>query len=376
MPLSHPDRILVLAPATGKGHLAIASAIKRDLDRQLLPRIETEIVNPFVPEYGRRPLSAFINLYGPVIRRAPALYSFFYHLFQSSGRHNLGVCLARSQLRPSFVELVTNPRNRAIITAHPIFPRLIAPMLPGEGGPVAVSVSTDLGVAEPGYVSPRFARFAAMTEDVARDLVTKGAPADRVVNVGYIFDREAVHRGVIDRPATRCSLGLGVSEGLVLLAGGGDGAGALDQMVDALLEVGVPAKLAVVCGANASLHRRLVSDPRYRSVLVRAVAPDFKQLLGAADVLVTKAGASTIMEAVSAGTQLVLMGSVPGQEKTNATYVERHGHGVVADSLAAAVEAVREALARPWSSRRPRLEVPPRDLVAALLPEMAVASRR
>ncbi len=373
-------RVLILTAATGNGHLAIANAIKKDLDSSYLPYLETRIVNPFVPEYCGCALNSFLGLYGPVVRRAPRLYSLFYNSMGIRGCSKLGMGLARWQMHPAFEELIASPLNRAIITTHAIFPQLIAPILPASRDFATIAVVTDLEVAEPVYCSPSIDRYLAMTEEVGRDLANQGVPLSRISVIGHIYDREAVGRARTQREETRRRLGVGPSEGLVVLSGGGDGAGALRQMVDSLQEAHAPAKLAVVCGANRRLYRRFTSSDRYRSVHVRGRARDFLELVAAADVLVTKAGAATMMEAVATGTSLVVVHNLPGQERHNAEYIQSHGYGVVASTVPCAVSAVQGALLARLATRQAEPRAIRRDiypsspLVQALTPELGPAS--
>jgi processive 1,2-diacylglycerol beta-glucosyltransferase len=67
----------------------------------------------------------------------------------------------------------------------------------------------------------------------------------------------------------------------------------------------------------------------------------------ASDLLVTKAGGLTVMEALAVGLPTVFCGSIPGQEQSNADYVVGHGAGVQVASAPEAVSMVRRLLAEP-----------------------------
>ena len=53
--------------------------------------------------------------------------------------------------------------------------------------------------------------------------------------------------------------------------------------------------------------------------------------MGASDVIVTKAGPSTISEALAAGLPILLSGFIPGQEEGNVEYVIDNGVGTWAE---------------------------------------------
>jgi len=64
----------------------------------------------------------------------------------------------------------------------------------------------------------------------------------------------------------------------------------------------------------------------------------------AADILLTKAGPNTIMEAVHCGLPLVLTGALPGQEEGNIAFVTSRGLGQLAQTPAEIVKAVARLL--------------------------------
>lgn len=337
-------RILLLTTDTGSGHRSIASAIAQDLLRRPLPDTDVVLINPFVPAYFNGLLREILDLYGPVIRNAPSLYGLFWKSLLSSRRFAYAMRFARSLVRPAFQELIADPANRAIITTHSVLPALVAPIARRDTGCVTISVATDLHIAEPGYRWPGMTRYAAMTREVASDLLRQGVSPERVVVAGHITDRKAMGRAVQRRQETRKRLGLCDSRKLVLLAGGGEGAGHIRGIVDGLLARNPDAAVMVVCGTNERLHRTLQSSPQYASVKTVGWSSDFLELLAAADLLVTKAGAATIMEALAIGTKFVIAGYLGGQETGNVRYVRKHGLGIVADTLEDAVDAILTSL--------------------------------
>jgi 1,2-diacylglycerol 3-beta-galactosyltransferase len=76
------------------------------------------------------------------------------------------------------------------------------------------------------------------------------------------------------------------------------------------------------------------------------------RLMTAADIIVTKAGPSTIAEACVAGLPMIISGKVPGQEDGNVDHIVDNGAGVYAPSP----ELVGEALAAWVNSARSTLD--------------------
>ncbi|MGQ9715978.1 MAG: glycosyltransferase, partial [Anaerolineae bacterium] len=71
---------------------------------------------------------------------------------------------------------------------------------------------------------------------------------------------------------------------------------------------------------------------------------DMHRWMAAADVVVTKAGPSTVAEALALGKPVLLYGAVPGQEEGNITYVVASGAGAYTPELEVLVSTLREWL--------------------------------
>jgi processive 1,2-diacylglycerol beta-glucosyltransferase len=71
------------------------------------------------------------------------------------------------------------------------------------------------------------------------------------------------------------------------------------------------------------------------------------ELMQASDLLVTKAGGLTVMEALALGLPMVFCGTIPGQERPNADYVVQHGAGVMAKDAKDVIDTVLRLLDAP-----------------------------
>ena len=128
-------------------------------------------------------------------------------------------------------------------------------------------------------------------------------------------------------------------------------------------------QLIVVCGHNRAVQQRLASwqSAAPMPLLIYGFIETMPQLMQASDLLVSKAGGLTMMEALAMGMPMVLYGNIPGQEEMNARFVAAHGAGVIARTVRdveralgallenpAALTAMRqhaEALSRPHAAQ-------------------------
>ena len=119
----------------------------------------------------------------------------------------------------------------------------------------------------------------------------------------------------------------------------------MHRLCRAVASSGVQAQLVVIAGRNGRLRARLASQTWPLPVRVEGFVRNMHEWMRATDLLVTKAGPSTISEALVMGLPMVLSGALPGQERPNVDYVVRAGAGVWAPTPGRAASAVRELLA-------------------------------
>ena len=108
---------------------------------------------------------------------------------------------------------------------------------------------------------------------------------------------------------------------------------------------GLNCQLAVVAGRNESLRHKLAATEWETPTHIYGFVRNMPELMGAADLIVTKAGPSSVMEALNAGLPLILSGAIPEQEEGNVRYVVEEGAGLWAPGPGRVVEAVRSLLA-------------------------------
>ncbi len=223
-------------------------------------------------------------------------------------------------------------------------------------GPLApvITVITDLVTAHLSWRDAAVDRVIVPSEEMAVEYA-KGAggagrevPDGRYVPLGLPVGAEFCQPALDEAERRELKRALGLSGNfLVVLTGGAEGSGGLRRRAAAILRQVDDIDVAVICGRNRSLNRR-VARLAGRSGRGRLSAHGFvgnmADWLRCADIVVGKAGPGTIAEATCCGAPLVLTSFVPGQEKGNAEFVTGSGAGVYAPrprQLAAEVGRLR-----------------------------------
>jgi processive 1,2-diacylglycerol beta-glucosyltransferase len=179
-------------------------------------------------------------------------------------------------------------------------------------------VFTDFA-AHPQWIHADLERYFVPTEAVRAGVVARGIAPDRVVVSGLPVDPAFAMPP--DRATLRAALALPADLPVVLVTGGMRGLlRGVGEACEALAALDRPFVAITVCGDHrrleARLRRRHRRDRRFR-ILGRV--HDMARVMGAADLVVSKAGAMTCAEALALGRPLLLHRSLPGQERANET---------------------------------------------------------
>jgi processive 1,2-diacylglycerol beta-glucosyltransferase len=175
----------------------------------------------------------------------------------------------------------------------------------------------------------------------------------------------------VDRAEARACWNFAPEAKVVLLSGGGWGAGNLGGALEVALDV--PGRLVVcLCGRNQALKTDLeataasLDDGRRRRVRILGFTDRVDELMAAADVLVHSTGGATFLEASVRRCPVVVFGPPPGHTRRMARAMADLGEA----SYARSKDELREFLAEALSGTRPIARDPryyprPADVILA-----------
>jgi 1,2-diacylglycerol 3-beta-galactosyltransferase len=130
----------------------------------------------------------------------------------------------------------------------------------------------------------------------------------------------------------------------ILIVGGSDGMGPLFDTARAINDLKLKCQLAIVAGRNKPLAQKLRTAVWNQPVHIYPFIDYMPRLMAAADILVTKAGPSSISEALIAGLPVILYDRIPGQEEGNVDFVVQNDIGIYSPQSEKVAETVRDWL--------------------------------
>jgi processive 1,2-diacylglycerol beta-glucosyltransferase len=340
--------VLILTIANGAGHIGVAEGLAGAMrvTRPTTPAVVLDVAD-YMGAFARL---THVTAYLWLVRHAPALWERI-DRYQKRQAHTSPEWYYRRGLRRLF-ELARRVRPRALVATEvgcceiaALVKRDLAPGVPL----VAVNGEPD---ADRAWVQPEVDLYCFASERAGRELVAHGAAARRVVSwgvplrggFGSLRGREAERADVCEW------LGLDPRRPLVLVAGGGEGLGRIEETAARLLALDAPApQVVVLAGNNARLKarcERLPAGGRGGRLRVLGWTDRAPQLMAAADLMVSKLG-SMFNEALAAGLPVVAPEPPPGAERVQHRLLEEWGTGRAVRTTAEAVAEVARLLSTP-----------------------------
>jgi len=338
-------RLLFLFSDTGGGHRSAAYAVAETLQNLHGEQAQIELVDALA-DYAPWPFNRLVNIYPYLVRLRGWPWAAGYHLSDGPRRIALLASGCWPLVRAAVLRLLHGHPSDVIVCCHPVLNHLLLrTLIKTETKTPLITLVTDLTIAHAFWCVPGITRCLVPTEGTRQRALAYGLPEERITVTGLPVSARFVVAAQEDPFVVRRRLGLEPDLSVVLLVNGAEGMGPLRRISEAVADSGVQAQLVAIAGRNERLQARLVSKTWPLPVRVEGFVYNMHEWMRAADLLVTKAGPSTVSEALVMGLPVMLSGALPGQERPNVDYVVQAGAGVWAPTPRRVAAAVRELLA-------------------------------
>ncbi|SDI00335.1 UDP-N-acetylglucosamine:LPS N-acetylglucosamine transferase [Alteribacillus persepolensis] len=131
---------------------------------------------------------------------------------------------------------------------------------------------------------------------------------------------------------------------LILISGGGDGIFPYQEAGDILKSLCVPATIVMISGRGNWVYDTASDN---HDIHIIPFTRDFKEMLRAADLLISKAGGMTMAEAVHSEVPILIYAPLPGHEEHNAHCLTKHQAAVWVKSPSELKKTTEELLLHP-----------------------------
>jgi 1,2-diacylglycerol 3-beta-galactosyltransferase len=315
---------------TGGGHRASAQAISEGVEF-LYPGQFEILIEDIWQDHTRWPVNRLPHLY-PWLSNSGTRWWLL--LWNATRRPLLwqGMLQTTNLLtRRKILRFLTEIKPDIVVSVHPAMNHLgvkwVKKTLPEAP---FYTVITDMVTVHPSWVCPEVTGCAVATPPAQEQAVAAGMPAEKVAVCGQPVGLKFAQLNG-GKATFRERLGLDGERPCILIIGGGEGIGRVYDIARAIAQTTDQAQLIIVAGRNKHLKQKLEAVAWGIPTQVYGFVTNMPELMGAADILVTKAGPGTISEAFIAGLPIIISGYIPGQEQGNVDYVLENEAGAYAE---------------------------------------------
>ncbi len=339
IPQKNKKRIVFLYSDTGGGHRSAAEAIIEALELEYPGCFECDMVD-FFEEHSPPPFNMAGPIY-PVMSRMDHLWKFSFEVSDDADRMRVIYSMFWPYIRIPLYRLVEEHPCDLFVSVHPLIniPLLRAMKKRNIRNPYIIVV-TDLVSTHTAWFTNDATHIIIPTEQAIRKALQACVQTEKLKVIGLpVADRFC--QSIESKKELREELRWHQDKLTVLLVGGGEGMGPLEDIARRINQSGLDVTLAVVTGRNQKLRESLEKMDWKIPAHIYGFVREMPALMRASDILLTKAGPGTISEALIAGLPIILYHRISGQEEGNVAYVIDEGAGVWAPDSRDIVETLK-----------------------------------
>ena len=340
-------KILYLFSDTGGGHRSAATAIVRAVEHLRKDLVDQEMVDVFARCSGF--LNIFAKLYGPVIKYSPKIWGQLYYWLDDEKKIENLEKMSRPFILKELTKLIKETSPDVIVSIHPMINHLTARAIKQSGKKTPfILVVTDPVTLHRAWITPDVDFVIVATPEAKQHAMEYGMPETKIKIVGMPIDPKFFLKDD-DKVKARKKSKLKPRLFTVLLMGGGEGAGEMEDIIEELNKQKLKVQLIVIAGRNKSLEQKLRKNIKNYNFPMRVYGftDQVHELMAESDLIITKAGPGTIAEAMAMNLPIIITSWLPGQEEGNVEYVVRENVGRVSKDPEKVVEIVKELKATP-----------------------------
>lgn len=327
--------VLILMSDTGGGHRASAEAIKAAFRTEFGDEYKVYVTDLW-KEHTPWPFNQISRSYNFLVRHE-TLWKVAFHGTIPRCVHCPQFVAASALIARKVEKGLRKYQPDIIVSVHPLMQHIPIRIMKSMDLPKNIlftTVITDLNTCHPTWFHENVIRCYCPTTEVAKRALDEGLGPSQIRVYGLPV-RPSFCKATRPKVELRKELGMDENLPAVLLVGGGEGMGPVEETAQALEEtlyddkLGKPiGQLVVICGTNKVLSSKLQSIHWKMTVQVKGFVSNMEEWMGASDCIITKAGPGTIAEAMIKGLPVILNNFIAGQEVGNVPFVVDNGAGL------------------------------------------------
>lgn len=316
-------KILLLYSRTGGGHLAVATAIKDEIEKRN-QNIQVDLRDSWSDDIPP-PLNKLPAWY-PYLAKSKIVWQTIYELTEKKVSSAILKDAYSRYARVTIKKLFAEGYDLIISTHFGYNAPILDYAQKIEQAPPYIVIVTDYITAHRLWFDHRSTLCIVPSKEVQRRGLENGLSLEQMPIYGLPL--KAPFEKKISKKTAESRLGWKKFNGLrVLLMGGGEGMGQMSVIAKKINAANIPLELVVVAGKNTALQQKLESVNWNISTRVIGFSKDIATLMNASDLVITKGGPTSILEAATLGKPFLIYDYLPGQEEGNVLAAVSSGAG-------------------------------------------------
>jgi UDP-N-acetylglucosamine:LPS N-acetylglucosamine transferase len=330
----------------GGGHESIAYALAAAAERRHPGTVVAKPVDVYL-RCSRFPVTLVPTLYGALVRRHPLLWSMLFRLTNTPS--TCDVPALNHFLSSGIAQLLLQERPDVIVSVLPLVNRTISKVISKLINRPRFSVFiTEWSDIHRSWIAPGTDHYLVPTFEVKSDCIRYGVEPSKIDVVGFpVRGGFLENAGESSRNIVLSRLGLEPDTFTILFMVGGEGSPHSIGAIRNLLNLPLGAQVIVVCGRDKDLFDSIRGSRSRMKFSTLSFVHNIAELMRCSDLLVTKAGASTLAEAFAVGIPVIVNDVVPGQEAGNVRFAASRDAVWVAESPQRLGGLIVEAMGSP-----------------------------
>ncbi|ULQ59717.1 glycosyltransferase [Brucepastera parasyntrophica] len=326
------QRIAFLYLETGSGHINPAAALARTIVDSYPGSSDVFLFDGFSKKM-KLCRSFFVDGYALTSNYLESFYVAFYQLTRLSVSIRVGNYFVSLHGETHLIHLLREYGITKVVCMHEVLTIVtrqainkVDPSIP------LITIVTDPYTAHPLWFYEKNMEVIVFSEKLRREAIERYAYPEKQIHVfPFLFSSEYDHPYETQKiKLVRKNFGVPDNQKILLIAGGGEGLRKAEKIVDAFIRRKSTEKLIVVCGRNDRQKERIsrmIKKAGTDNILVFGFVSFMPDLLNIADCVITKGGASMLMETLAVGKPAVFSTYIRGQEWGNIVFAVKNNAG-------------------------------------------------
>lgn len=305
-------RVAIITASIGNGHNSVAYAIQEAVEKE-----SNAIVKVFDMLDDNKIAQLTKNIYLEILSKTPNLYSKLYHWSQENEKTSKIKSYFNFLCKRTLQRIKKEYMPDAFIFTHP-FPTL------GYSKTLNIpawTIITDYSY-HPIWLNSQLNGYFVPCIDIKKSLENNSFQKNRIYQTGI-----PIKKGFYKKTSIN-NYDIYTQNPLILIMGGGLGLGPLKEIVEQLDVLQQSFKGIVLTGKNDALYHDIsksLGGKNKSKWEILSYSEEVHLLMSKASLLITKAGAITLTEALASNLPTIIYKPIPGHEEANARYVCSQG---------------------------------------------------